>query len=110
MAELQLGGKTIATQTGNEEAIMHSSVLRLTPRSQPSNPVQGDMYLDSSDNTLKIYSGSFFKNIVTLSDLTVDVLIVAGGGGGGANTNYDQGAGGGGILSSIIFRSGPSGN
>src|SRR6056300_720227 len=40
------------------------SNIKLTPSSAPSSPAQGDVYLDSSDNQLKIYSGTFWKSII----------------------------------------------
>jgi len=46
------------------------SNIKLTPSSAPSSPVQGDMYLDSSDNNLKIYTGNFWKNIVFASTIS----------------------------------------
>jgi len=34
-------------------------VVRLEPRaSAPSNPSEGDMYIDSTDNKLKVYDGT----------------------------------------------------
>ena len=95
MPELQLGGKTIATQTGNEEAVLRVAARSLTTRSQPNNPVKGDIYLDSTTDEFKIYSGSTWIVIVdTTKFLTVDYLAIAGGGGAAY-----AGGGAGGVLS-----------
>ena len=131
MAELQLGGKTIATQTGNEEAIMHSSLLRVAARSQPNTPVKGDIYLDSTDNKLKIHNGTAFINMVsepasggivttyTLSGVTYQVhtflqsqsfillidktvdILLVAGGGGGGRYSAN-GVGGGGAGGMVV--------
>jgi len=40
-----------------------NDVLRLEPRSTaPSSPSEGDMYMDSSDHTLKVYDGTLWQN------------------------------------------------
>jgi hypothetical protein len=75
--------------------VSNLSKLSLTPSSAPSSPVQGDMYLDSSDNNLKIWTGNFWKNIVDASPgFLVEYLVVAGGGSGGAVNGTGAGAGG----------------
>jgi hypothetical protein len=73
------------------------SNIKLTPSSAPSSPTQGDMYLDSSDNNLKIYTGNLWKDIVNASpSILVELLIVAGAGGGGCNYHTVATGGGGG--------------
>jgi len=37
--------------------------LSIPPSASPGNPSQGDLYLDISDNNLKIYNGTIWKNI-----------------------------------------------
>lgn len=91
------GGDEILSPSGT---VSNLSKLSLTPSAAPSNPVQGDMYLDSSDNNLKIYTGSSWVNIANVnSNILVDYLVVAGGGGGWSNGS--GGGGGGGMRSSV---------
>ena len=72
-----------------------ATVVNYNPIGAPSNPVKGDIYLDSSDNTLKIYTGVAWKNIVDASPVfNVEYLVVAGGGSGGAYLAGGGGAGG----------------
>src|SRR6056300_951193 len=90
-------GSEIISPSGT---VSNLSKLSLTPSSAPSSPTQGDMYLDSSDNNLKIWNGSGWVNIVNLTPhITVDYLVVAGGGGGWGNGS--GGGGGGGMRSSV---------
>lgn len=100
---ISVGGKVIATHTGPKGAgtvDLDVNKLKLTSGSAPSSPVQGDMYLDSNDNNLKIWNGSGWVNIVNLTPhITVDYLVVAGGGGGWGNGS--GGGGGGGMRSSV---------
>jgi len=53
-------------QTNNTLSL---SNIKLTPSSAPGSPVQGDIYLDSSDNNLKIWTGSFWKSIIDASSV-----------------------------------------
>ena len=69
---ISVGGKVIATHTGPKGAgtvDLNVNKLKLTPSSAPSSPVQGDIYLDSSDGQLKIYNGTFWKNITSGSGI-----------------------------------------
>ena len=87
-------GSEIISPSGT---VSNLSKLSLTPSSAPSSPTQGDVYLDSSDNNLKIYTGGFWKDIVNASPgFSVEYLVVAGGGAGGGGRNYSAGGGGGG--------------
>jgi len=64
---ISVGGKIIATHTGPKGAgtvDLDVNKLKLIPGSAPSSPAQGDIYLDSSDYNLKIYNGTFWKNII----------------------------------------------
>jgi hypothetical protein len=60
-----VGLGTLADDISVSNGNANLSKMSLTPGSAPSNPVQGDMYLDSSDNNLKIYRGAAFINIVS---------------------------------------------
>ena len=81
---ISVGGKVIATHTGPKGAgtvDLDVNKLKLIPGSAPSSPVQGDMYLDSSDNNLKMYNGSFWKVVVynNTDGLNVDGVIETDG-------------------------------
>jgi len=115
---------TLADDISVSNGKANLSGVSLTPGSAPSSPVQGDMYLDSSDGRLKIYTGTVWKNILSGQDITasggtqydygnyklhiftesgifrpeglteVDVMIVGGGGSGGTDNSGGGGAGG----------------
>ena len=86
---------TLADDISVSNGKANLSGISLTPGSAPSSPVQGDIYLDSSDYNLKIWTGGFWKDIVNASpSFSVDYLVVAGGGGGGGNLGGGGGAGG----------------
>jgi len=79
--------------------------LRLAPSSAPSNPIKGDIYLDSTDNHLKIHTGFLFVDIANASDnLSVQYVVVGGGGSGGDGTS-GGGGGAGGYRSSVTSES-----
>jgi hypothetical protein len=83
---ISVGGKVIATHTGPKGAgtvDLDVNKLSLTPSSAPSSPVQGDMYLDSSDNQLKIYNGSFWNNILSQTGNAPDGYVLTADGSGG---------------------------
>jgi len=82
-------GSEIISPSGT---VSNLSKLSLTPSSAPSSPVQGDIYLDSSDGELKIYNGTSWIPVdkYTGADL-IEYFILGGGGAGG----YDNGGGGG---------------
>ena len=85
-------GSEIISPSGT---VSNLSKLSLTPSSAPSLPTQGDMYLDSSDNKFKIYTGSDWKDIIdTTPGFLIDFLLVAGGGSGGGEIGGGGGAGG----------------
>ena len=90
---------TLADDISVSNGKANLSGVSLTPGSAPSSPVQGDIYLDSSDNNLKIWTGNFWKNIVNAGpSFSVDYLVVAGGGSGNdgfINANFVLGGGGG---------------
>ena len=67
--------------------------------------VDGSVYHDSTDTTLKIYSGSTFTDVATqpfVAPVEIEYLVVAGGGGGGAAGAGAGGGGAGGLLSSSL--------
>ena len=73
-----------------------ATVVNYNPIVAPSNPVKGDIYLDSTTDEFKIYSGSTWKVIVdtTTPGFLIDFVIVAGGGSGGGEIGGGGGAGG----------------
>ena len=111
MATLKLGSTTAMTESSGKISLI------LTPSLAPSTPAEGELYYNSSTDTVMIYNGSLWRSIgngtasggtetsitgykvhtfltsgtftVTGGFLTVEYLVIAGGGGGG-------GAGGGG--------------
>ncbi len=107
-----------------ENATITVPTLKLTPGSAPGSPTEGTIYYNSTDNALKVYNGSEWRDvsglyasggtITTMSgyivhtftkggtfvvyggSLTVDILLVGGGGSSGAE--YAGGGGAGGVL------------
>ena len=73
------------------------------------NPTTGSLYHDTTDNVLKVYTGTQWQivgeqEVTTPPDTSINYLLVAGGGGGGAGITGDVGGGGGagGLLSSSL--------
>lgn len=66
-----VGLGTLADDISVSNGNANLSKMSLTPGSAPSNPVQGDMYLDSSDNKLKIYNGINWKVISNISGVSI---------------------------------------
>ena len=106
--ELKLNGTTVLSEN-NGTTTANINKMSLTPGSAPSNPIQGDMYLDSSDNKFKVYTGNFWATIVsTSSSFNVEYLVIAGGGAGGmgswtgATGEGSSGGGAGGYRSNVI--------
>lgn len=80
---------------GNGLDIVNLNRLSLKPSAAPSNPVQGDMYLDSSDNKLKIYNSTDWITIINATpSFSVEYLVIGGGGSGGGQHGGGGGAGG----------------
>jgi len=61
---------TLADDISVSNGKANLSGISLTPGSAPSSPIQGDVYLDSSDNQLKIYNGTVWENIVSGPGIT----------------------------------------
>jgi len=113
----------ITTDSVTTDSISAANLV-IPPSTAPESPSQGDIYLDSSDGRLKIYTGTVWKNILSGQDITasggtqydygnyklhiftesgifrpeglteVDVMIVGGGGSGGTDNSGGGGAGG----------------
>jgi len=106
---IRINNQEVLSANGSGVAISNLSKLSLTPSSAPSSPTQGDMYLDSSDNKFKVYTGNFWTTIVsTSSSFNVEYLVIAGGGAGGmgawtgATGESSSGGGAGGYRSNVM--------
>jgi len=62
---MTIHGKNIGIGTLNPEAPLHiTDFMKLEPRSTaPSSPTKGMIYYDSTDNKLKLYTGSAWENL-----------------------------------------------
>jgi len=62
---MTIQGKNIGIGTLNPEAPLHiTDFMKLEPRStSPSSPTKGMIYYDSTDNKLKVYTGSAWENL-----------------------------------------------
>jgi len=90
--------------------ISGSFTVPVHANSSSATQEEGSVYHDSTDTTLKIYSGSAFTNVATqpyipIPSANIEYLVVAGGGAGGGGNRYTNGGGGGGaggLLSSSL--------
>src|SRR5210317_763032 len=60
----------------------------------PANPVEGDLWYDTSNYRLKVYNGTSFLLTNQDTNYAVDFLVIAGGGGGGTHHGGGGAAGG----------------
>lgn len=53
----------VAGQVLNQKVLRIEETLRLQPSNPPENPQGGDMYFDQSDNVIRVYDGSIWRNL-----------------------------------------------
>ncbi len=69
-AKLEFATSDGTSQTGEVRMTIESNgrvniatVLKLTPGTAPGTPEEGDIYYDSSENKVKVYTGSSWENL-----------------------------------------------
>lgn len=53
----------VAMEIDNNGKVTISNLMNLNPGSAPSSPSRGDVYYDSSDDKVKVYTGSSWENL-----------------------------------------------